>query len=180
MDATAEREFRDFVAARSGALMRLAFLLSGGDQHAAEDLLQASLAKTAARWSRVDNPESYLRSVMYRQQVSWWRLRRSHEVPIAAPPESVDRGIDSDDIDLRLMLRQALARLTPRQRATLVLRYFEDLSEAEVARLLGCSVGTVRSTTHRSLARLRAVTAELGVTPARTGSPTSSVKEVSR
>lgn len=164
MDSAAERDFREFVEARSPALMRMAFLLTGGDQHAAEDLVQTALAKVAARWRSIDNPESYVRQVIYRQQVSWWRLKwHRRETNVAVPPDGV-REDDTSVADLRLTVRSALARLTPRQRTVLVLRFFEDLPEGEVARLLDCSVGTVRSTTHRSLARLRAVAPELDET----------------
>lgn len=161
MDAAQERQFREFVDTRSAALMRLAYLLAGGDQHAAEDLLQAALARTAARWSGIDNPEPYVRRTMYRQQISIWRrTRRRRETQVAAPPDTA--GHDAmPAVDLKLTVRGALARLTPRQRAVLVLRFFEDLPEAEVARILGCGVGTVRSTTHRSLARLRELAPEL-------------------
>jgi RNA polymerase sigma-70 factor (sigma-E family) len=161
MDAAVERDFREFVEARSPALMRLAFLLTGGDQHAAEDLLQTALAKLATRWRSVDSPESYVRQVIYRQQVSWWRLKwHRHETNVAAPPDEA-REDGTSAVDLRMTVRAALSRLTSRQRAVLVLRFFEDLPEAEVARLLDCSVGTVRSTTHRSLARLRVLAPEL-------------------
>jgi DNA-directed RNA polymerase specialized sigma24 family protein len=138
MDTAAEQQFREFVVGRSATLMRLAYLLAGGDQHEAEDLLQIALAKTAARWVRVDNPETYVRRVMYHQQVSSWRLKwRRREVQVAVPPEQA-RHDDAPAV-----------------------RFFEDLPEAEVAGLLGISVGTVRSTTHRSLARLREVAPEL-------------------
>ncbi|MEU8267090.1 SigE family RNA polymerase sigma factor [Sphaerisporangium sp. NPDC049002] len=161
MDVAEERRFREFVSARSPALMRLGFLLTGGDQYAAEDLLQTVLARTAARWARIDEPEAYVRRAMYRQQVSWWRLAsRRRETVMAETPDVVGRD-DTHAADLKLVLRGALARLTARQRAVLVLRYFEDLPEAEVARIMGCSVGTVRSTAHRSLARLRSVSPEL-------------------
>ncbi|MFB9832075.1 SigE family RNA polymerase sigma factor [Actinoallomurus acaciae] len=161
MDAAVERDFREFVEARSPALMRMAFLLTGGDQHAAEDLLQTALAKVATRWRSVDSPESYVRQVIYRQQVSWWRLKwHRHETRVAVPPDEV-REDGTSAVDLKMTVRAALARLTSRQRAVLVLRFFEDLPEAEVARLLDCSVGTVRSTTHRSLARLRVLAPEL-------------------
>lgn len=161
MDTAAEQEFREFVVATSAALMRLAYLLTGGDQHAAEDLLQVALAKTAARWGSVEYPDRYVRQVMYRQQVSSWRLRwRRRETQVALVPDAT-RHDDAPAVDLKLTVRGALARITPRQRAVLVLRFFEDLPEAEVARLLGCSVGTVRSTTHRSLARLRELAPEL-------------------
>jgi len=161
MDAAAERDFREFVEARSSTLMRMAFLLTGGDQHAAEDLLQTALAKVATRWRSIDNPESYVRQVIYRQQVSWWRLKwHRRETNVAVLPEEI-RDDGTAVVDLRMAVRTALSRLTPRQRTVLVLRFFEDLPEAEVARLLDCTVGTVRSTTHRSLARLRALAPEL-------------------
>ncbi|MCK2213866.1 SigE family RNA polymerase sigma factor [Actinomadura sp. ATCC 31491] len=141
--------------------MRLGFLLTGGDQHAAEDLVQHALAKLATRWRRVAAPEAYARQTMYRQQVSWWRTStRRGEVVLADPPEAAARDLNHQS-ELRLVLRAALARLTARQRAVLVLRYFEDLPEQDVARALGCSVGTVRSTAHRSLARLREIAPEL-------------------
>ncbi|WP_141581678.1 SigE family RNA polymerase sigma factor [Actinomadura sp. WMMA1423] len=161
MDAAAERHFREFVEARSTALMRLAYLLTGGDQHAAEDVLQTALFKTAARWDDIENPEAYVRRVMYRQQASSWRPAwRRREAQVAVPPEeSAPDGTSA--VDLKLAVRGALACLTPRQRLVLALRFLEDLPEAEVARILGCSVGTVRSTTHRSLARLRRLAPEL-------------------
>lgn len=161
MDAAAERDFREFVQARSQTLMRMAFLLTGGDRHAAEDLLQTALAKAAGRWRTIDNPESYVRRVMYRQQISWWRLKwHRRETNVAEPPDR-PREDRTSEVDLKMAVRGAMARLTPRQRAVLLLRFFEDLPEGEVARLLDCSVGTVRSTTHRSLARLRAIAPEL-------------------
>ncbi|MEV0163043.1 RNA polymerase sigma-70 factor (sigma-E family) [Nonomuraea fuscirosea] len=161
MDAADEQRFREFVAARSPALIRLGFLLTGGDQHAAEDLVQTALAKLVTRWRRVETPEAYVRQIMYRQQVSWWRTSaRRGEVVRASPPETAARDPHHQS-ELRLVLRSALARLTARQRAVLVLRYFEDLPEQEVAQVMGCSVGTVRSTAHRSLARLREIAPEL-------------------
>ncbi|MFP3990505.1 SigE family RNA polymerase sigma factor [Streptomyces sp. E11-3] len=164
MDAKSEERFREFVAARSAALLKTAVLLTGGDRHAAEDLLQNALIKAAGRWSRIDEPEAYVRQILYRQQVSRWRLKwPRRELTVAELPEGRRPG-DGDGAgaaELRVVMRGALARLTARQRTVLVLRYFEDLPEAEVARLLGCSVGTVRSTTHRSLARLRSLAPEL-------------------
>ncbi|MGP3958241.1 SigE family RNA polymerase sigma factor [Nonomuraea sp. 3N208] len=161
MDAADEQRFREFVAARSPALMRLGFLLTGGDQHAAEDLVQSALAKLATKWRRVEAPEAYAKRIMYRQQISRWRaVGRRGEVVQASLPESADRDLNHQS-ELRMVLRSALARLTARQRAVLVLRYFEDLPEKDIARTLGCSVGTVRSTAHRSLARLRQIAPEL-------------------
>ncbi|MFE0508681.1 SigE family RNA polymerase sigma factor [Streptomyces sp. NPDC058964] len=168
MDPQDHARFRDFVDARWSALLRLANLLTGGDRHEAEDLVQIALMKALGRWRHIEDPEGYVRKVMYRQQISRWRLRRPHrEATFAAPPEDLGIADGTAAADLRITVGQALARLTPRQRTMLVLRYFEDLSETEVASALGCSVGTVRSTTHRSLARLRSLAPELGA-PART------------
>ncbi|QNS06940.1 SigE family RNA polymerase sigma factor [Streptomyces xanthii] len=164
-DRRGAESFREFVANRSSALLKTAVLLSGGDRHAGEDLLQNALIKVAGRWNKVDDPEAYVRQVLYRQQISRWRLKWPRrevsygEVPDA--PAAGDGGTAS--AELRIVLSAALSRLTPRQRTVLVLRYFEDLPEADVARQLGCSVGTVRSTTHRSLARLRALAPELAL-----------------
>ncbi|MFG1805161.1 SigE family RNA polymerase sigma factor [Streptomyces sp. NPDC049040] len=162
MEAEDQDSFRAFVTSRSTVLLRTAVLLSGGDQHAAEDLLQNALVKVANRWHRIEEPEAYVRQVLYRQQVTRWRLKwPRREMSVAEPPDGAAAGDGTGAADLRLLMRGALARLTTRQRTVLVLRYFEDLPEAEVARVLGCSVGTVRSTTHRSLARLRALAPEL-------------------
>ena len=163
MNAEGLDSFREFVDSRSSALLKTAVLLCGGDQHAGEDLLQNALVKAAGKWQRIDEPEAYVRRILYRQQVSRWRLKwRRREVSVAEPPEAGPQSADTAAAaELRVVMREALARLTARQRTVLVLRYFEDLPEADVARLLGCSVGTVRSTTHRSLARLRALAPEL-------------------
>ncbi|MEV5607419.1 SigE family RNA polymerase sigma factor [Streptomyces sp. NPDC052225] len=163
MDPQDQERFREFVDARWGALLRLANLLTGGDRHEAEDLVQTALMKALGRWRHVEDPEGYVRKVMYRHQISRWRLRRPHrEATFAAPPPHLGVPDGTATADLRIAVGQALARLTSRQRTMLVLRYFEDLSETEVAGVLGCSVGTVRSTTHRSLARLRTLAPELG------------------
>ncbi|GAA2378600.1 SigE family RNA polymerase sigma factor [Nonomuraea africana] len=163
MDPGFEADFRDFVIDRSGALFRTAYLLTG-DRHAAEDLVQSALAKTAAKWRGLRDPaaiEGYVRRVMYHEQVSWWRRRsRVTEVSAAWLPDQVGDG-HAEAADLRLVMRAALARLTPRQRAVLVLRYFEDLSETEIAGLLGIGVGSVRSQIYRSLERLKKAAPEL-------------------
>ncbi|MEV7191840.1 SigE family RNA polymerase sigma factor [Streptomyces sp. NPDC093510] len=162
MDAQEQDRFREFVETRSPALLKTAVLLSGGDRHAGEDLLQNALVKAAGRWQRIDEPEAYVRRILYRQQVSRWRLKwPRRELAVAQPPERATSADGTSAAELRIVMRGALAKLTARQRTVLVLRYFEDLPEAEVAAVLGCSVGTVRSTTHRSLARLRGLAPEL-------------------
>ncbi|WP_424528770.1 SigE family RNA polymerase sigma factor [Sphaerisporangium viridialbum] len=163
MDPGFEADFRKFVVDRSGALFRTGYLLTG-DRHAAEDLVQSALAKTAAKWHSLRDPaaiEGYVRRAMYHEQVSWWRRRsRIAEVPIGWLPDQIGDG-HAEIVDLRLVMRTALARLTPRQRTMLVLRYFEDLSETEIARLLGIRVGSVRSQIYRSLERLKKAAPEL-------------------
>jgi RNA polymerase sigma-70 factor (sigma-E family) len=162
LDGEAEREFRDFVRAETPALMRAAYLLTG-DSHQAEDLVQSTLAGVALRWRAAsEHPAAYTRKALYHQAVSWWRWRgRRPESLSAVLPEAVhDNG---DDSERRLVVRAALGRLTSRQRAVLVLRYFEDLSESDTAAVLGCSVGTVKSQTRHALARLRVLAPELVV-----------------
>jgi RNA polymerase sigma-70 factor (sigma-E family) len=165
MDPNAEREFREFVAARSAALYRAAYLLTGQHEQA-EDLVQGALARVALRWRRIRrNPESYARRILYHDQVSRWRRRSwGRETLAATVPERPAAGDAAADTDLRLALAGALRRLPPRQRAVLVLRFYEDLPEREAAALLDVSVGTIRSTTFRGLARLRALCPELDPT----------------
>jgi RNA polymerase sigma-70 factor (sigma-E family) len=156
MDDEARALFGEFAQTRTPALIRVAYLLTG-DQHAAEDLVQSALAKTFARWHAVrhDDPEGYVRTVMYREQVSWWRRRRRQREtpPTWATPE---RGPDpTEHAGLRLAMREALLKLPAPQRTVVVLRYYEDLTETQVAEALGCSIGTVRSRTHRAISRLR-------------------------
>ncbi|MEU1006765.1 SigE family RNA polymerase sigma factor [Streptomyces tibetensis] len=163
MEASSHDEFREFVEMRSTSLLRLAVLLTGGDRHAAEDLLQIALMKAYGRWGRIEQHEAYVRQVMYRQQVNRWRLRRHRaETTVPVLPDEATGAEAGSDAELRIALWAALGRLTKRQRAVVVLRYFEDLPEAEVAALLGCPVGTVRSSAHRSLAKLRLLVPELG------------------
>ncbi|MDP9847903.1 SigE family RNA polymerase sigma factor [Streptosporangium lutulentum] len=163
MDPGCEADFQKFVVDRSGALFHTAYLMTG-DRHAAEDLVQSALARTSAKWRGLRDPaavEGYVRRVMYHEQVSWWRRRsRVAEVATERLPDQAGEG-HADVADLRLVMRTALAQLTPRQRTMLVLRYFEDLSETEIARMLGIGVGSVRSQIYRSLERLRKVAPEL-------------------
>jgi len=147
--------FEEFVAGRGQALQRFGYALTG-DWALAEDLLQTSLAKAYLRWSRVqrDNPEAYVRKIMLNTWASWWRRRWRGEVPSAQLPDVA--GPDSfAAVDRRHALRAALAKLPDSQRAVVVLRYHQDMSEAQVAELLGISVGTVKSQAARALARLR-------------------------
>jgi RNA polymerase sigma-70 factor (sigma-E family) len=170
VDERARQDFADFVAARSAELFRLAYVLTA-DRHAAEDLLQSALTKAAARWGRIDStPEGYVRQIMYREQVSWWRRRARRPVTIVASvPEPPPLGDPMIMVEARLALRDALLTLPPGKRAMLVLRYLEDLPEAQVADILGCSVGTVRSQTHKAIAQLRSVLPSLGLTSTEVG-----------
>jgi RNA polymerase sigma-70 factor (sigma-E family) len=149
--------FAAYVRERGEHQLRVAVLLTG-DWHAAEDLVQASLAKLYRAWPRLDteaDPDAYLRRIMINTHRSWWRARWRRETPAAALPE---RSCDEDIADrqaLGAVVRQALARLPRQQRAVLVLRYCEDLPEAEVAALLGCTAGTVKTHAHRGLGTLR-------------------------
>lgn len=156
--AEAPEGFLEFVRARTPTLARTAFLLTG-DVQLAEDLLQSALARAAARWGNIHtDPEPYVRRILYRERVNWWRRRRVPETLSAAVPEMAAPG---DDVERRLVMAQALRRLTPKQRAVLVLRFYEDRSEAATADILGVSVGTVKSQTRHALARLRALAPEL-------------------
>ena len=148
--------FEDFVAGRGQALQRFGYALTG-DWGLAEDLLQTALARAYPRWSRIerDNPEAYVRKIMINTWSSWWRRRWRGEVPAEHVPE-VAGPDEVTGADSRQALRAALAMLPPRQRAVVVLRYHQDLSEAQVAHMLGISVGTVKSQAAKALAALRA------------------------
>jgi len=146
-------DFDEFVAARSTRLLRTAYLLTR-DHALAEDLLQTSLTKAWFSWSRINgDPEPYVRKILVNTFASWWRRRWNGEHAYAEPPEP-EAG-SHDDADGRHDLWTAMGRLPRRQRAVIVLRYVEDLSEAETARLLGVSPGTVKSQTSKALAKLR-------------------------
>jgi RNA polymerase sigma-70 factor (sigma-E family) len=162
------QEFAEFAAARSGTLIRLAYVLTA-DQHAAEDLLQTALTRAAARWGRIHTaPEAYVRQIMYREQVSWWRRRaRRREITMADPPDQAAVPVAS--AETRLDLQEALRALPAGKRAVLVLRYLEDLPEAQVADILGCSVGTVRSQAHKAITQLRSVLASAGLSNTEVG-----------
>jgi RNA polymerase sigma-70 factor (sigma-E family) len=147
-------EFRDWAGARLPALLRYAHLLTG-DPHQAEDIVQTALARTLASWPRIrrkDNPESYVRQAITRLVInsrrSAWRERLTDSPP--EPPPNVDYPEE------RWVMWSALATLPPKQRAVVVLRYYEDLSEAQIAEALNCSPGTVKSQASKALAKLRA------------------------
>lgn len=147
-------DFDGFVAARSRALLRTAYLLTG-DHGLAEDLLQTALAKSWFAWGRISGPpEPYVRRVLVTTYTTWWRRRWRAEYPTGELP---DRGVDDGTgaVDDRDALWRALGALPRRQRAVVVLRYYEDLSEAETAAALGVSRGTVKSQASRALAVLR-------------------------
>lgn len=149
--------FDRFMAERYSALVRTAFLLTADRGHA-EDLAQASLIRTYLAWDRLRDPanaERYTRTVMARLAIRWGRRRWRGERP--APPVEPEPGDDPNTaIDNADLVLRCLATLPPPQRAVLVLRYFEQRSEAEIAAILRCSPGTVKSRTARALAALRA------------------------
>jgi RNA polymerase sigma-70 factor (sigma-E family) len=150
-------EFAEFIDARQHALQRTAWWLTG-DWALAEDLVQAALARSWPKWERIrrlDQPELYVRRVMINLWSSWNRRRWRKEQATASVPDHHVPGDMAAEVATRLAVRSALESLTVRQRAVLVLRVFDDLPEAQVAQLLGCSVGTVKSTLSRALTRLR-------------------------
>jgi RNA polymerase sigma-70 factor (sigma-E family) len=158
VDADAEREFHDFVAGSSRRLAQFATLLIS-DRHTAEDLVQTALVKAYLNWpSARNNPMPYVRRVMLNQRTDWWRRLRGREQVTAEPPDGPTFGDLADDQASQDAVIQALRRLTKRERAVVVLRYFEDLSEAQIAAELGIAVGTVKSTLFRALGKLRVST----------------------
>lgn len=149
--------FRDYVAARQRALLRTARMLTG-NQHTAEDLVQATLERVWPRWQRVSragDPDAYVRKVLVNTYASWWRRKWRAEQPTGELPESPSGTDEFAYVELADALRRALPSLTPKQRAVLVLRYYDDLTEVATAEVLGCSVGTVKSQTAKALARMR-------------------------
>jgi RNA polymerase sigma-70 factor (sigma-E family) len=155
---TAVTDFEEFVAARSAALWRSAYLLTG-DAHRAEDLLQTALAKTWRRWdsiARREAAESYVRAAIASTYTDWWRRRWNGEVATGDLPDAAPPGAgEAAAVDVRRDVLAALDLLPRGQRAVVVLRYFDDLTEQQTAEALGISVGTVKSQTSRALAALR-------------------------
>ena len=156
MNAEAEG-FARFVEVRERSLQRTAWLLTG-DWALAEDLVQTALARSWPRWERIrrrDDPEIYVRRVLVNTWATWRRRRWRGEVAAAVLPDAPAPGDVAAEVAVRMAVRTALGSLTARQRAVIVLRVFDDLSEAQVAQVLGCAVGTVKSTTSQALAKLR-------------------------
>lgn len=157
MRADEEREFREFVAGRMAGLRRSAYLLCG-ERHGADDLVSIAIGKLFRNWrkiSRVDQPDAYLRRILVNAWLDerrrpWWRERSTDD-----PPEPPPRPGQDTDVDTRLTLLGVLDRLSPRRRAVLVLRFFDDLSVEQTADILGLSTGTVKTHTARGLADLR-------------------------
>jgi RNA polymerase sigma-70 factor (sigma-E family) len=149
--------FEEFVQARSDRLLRTAYLLTR-DHALAEDLLQTALAKGWSSWHRIEaDPESYVRRIIVNTFSTWWRRRWNGEVPTEELPEpsGSDPAPGGPDIATNTDLWSAVGRLPKRQRAVIVLRFYEDLSEADTAGLLGVSPGTIKSQTAKALAKLR-------------------------
>lgn len=157
--------FEEFVAARRQALLRTAYLLTGNHDDA-EDLVQVALVKAVPHWGRIaGHPEPYVRKILARESVSRWRRRRWREVPIAVLPERPTPAAPEEALELQ----DALAKLAPRQRAVIVLRYYEDLTERQTAEALGIAIGTVKSQARDGLTRLREIVPGLEEDPASVG-----------
>lgn len=158
-----DADFEAFVRASTTPLLRVAWLLTG-DHHAAQDLVQETHVRMAAKWGSIrrheSDPMAYARTVIHRIQIDAWRRRqRRPERLVADAPDRPSHA--SSDQDLRVVLLDALARLTPKQRSVLVLRYLEDRTEVQTAAVLGCSVNTVKSQARHALMRLRELNSEL-------------------
>jgi len=156
VNATRHEEFRAYVLERGPVLLRAATQLTS-DRAEAEDLLQAALAKTYLAWDRIEDRsalDGYVRRAMVNTQISWWRRRKLDVYPTDQLPE---RPVEdhTDRSEMRDALGRALSRLPERQRLAVMLRYYEDMSEREIAEVLGVSIGTVKSTVSRAMARLR-------------------------
>jgi RNA polymerase sigma-70 factor (sigma-E family) len=173
LDKQQTRAFECFVAESGDWLLRIATLLTF-DQHAAEDICQETLQRLAARWPRVGNPKAFCRRIMHNLVIDQARARgrRPHELRLAPSHDSSDprSGDPLTAVELRPALLAALGTLTAQQRSIVVLRYFDDRSEKEVADLLGVSAGTVKSTASRAVAQLR-VSPEIGTLFTSTDSP---------
>lgn len=155
-EGSIDAEFREFVVSRGRSLLHSAYLLTGNLADA-EDLVQSALAKTYQAWSRIEDRKAldgYVRRAMVNTHISWWRRRKVDEYPTDDIPDQpvADTAANSE---IRDSLRRAIDRLPQRMRAAVLLRFFDDMTEAEVADVLGVSQGTVKSTVSRAVAKLR-------------------------
>ncbi|MER7754654.1 SigE family RNA polymerase sigma factor [Kitasatospora sp. NPDC097643] len=151
-----DAEFSAFVVGNGRQLLRLAELLTG-DPHRASDIVQSALERAYLHWHRItgDDPTAYVRRIVVNQHRDWWRRLRNRELPIASAPDRPGRDDLAERHAQQELLRQALGRLTRRERTVVVLRYYGDLGEAAIAAELGIAQGTVKSTLHRALSKLR-------------------------
>lgn len=174
MKASDDERFADFVRANTASLFRTAYLMTG-DYHRAEDVLQAALVRVCQRWSRVDAmqaPVAYARRVVISQASSWWRRRSSHEWALQPSDEPAWDG-RVEQVAEHHRVWQAVLTLPPRQRAVTVLRYYEDLSENQIAEILGMAPGTVKSHSHAANRRLADLLEEPGLGATRAEGATS-------
>ena len=176
MQQSDEDRFTAFVDANSATLFRTAYLMSG-DYQRAEDLLQTTLVRVYQHWTRIeamDRPVAYARKVLVNQSTSWWRRRSSHESPVLVRD---DRSWDGnlDDVAEHERVWAAVLSLPPRQRAVTVLKYYEDLTEAEIAATLDMAPGTVKSHGHAAARRLATLLGEPSDQPARLPGPAQGV-----
>jgi len=168
MQQSDEDPFTAFVRAHHASLFRTAYLMTG-DYQRAEDLVQTTLVRLYQRWPRVssmERPVGYARKVLVNQASSWWRRRSSHESPLLLSDEPAWSG-RMDEVPEHERVWAAVLTLPPRQRAVIVLRFYEDLSEAEIATTLGMAPGTVKSHCHTANRRLAGLLAEPAVHPER-------------
>jgi len=158
VDEERRQVFDEFARARMPELLRFGHALTGSP-HAAADLVQDALERTMLSWARVENqgdPEGYVRRIMVNRNISIWRRLRRETLMLEIPEEVGRRGAGVFEPVVRdLALWDRIRALPPRQRTVIVLRYYEDLSEAQIAALMGSSVGTVKSQSSRALASLR-------------------------
>ena len=149
-------DFREFALTRGPSLSRTAYLLTG-DHHLAQDLVQTALAAAYQHWPRIRdaNPEAYVRRTMHNTHISWWRRRGAPTTPLDGDLGERGGRDTAEATAQRLTVVAALRMLAPRQRAVVVLRYFEDLTERQTAHVLGCSIGTVKRVHFEALAKLR-------------------------
>jgi RNA polymerase sigma-70 factor (sigma-E family) len=155
---SAEEDFTVFVRSRSSALLRSAYLLTAGDRQAGEDLVQSALAHAYTRWRRIRDPdatEAYVRQILFRMAIRRNRRRASTELPTPEPSETGSSPAPQDAVTERVSIWPLLQGLSAQQRAVVVLRYYEDLPDDQIAVVLGCAQGTVKSHGNRALRALR-------------------------